>query len=114
MSLYYPTQEPPISSSVLVRKERRLPVAGEVLVRVGARVEPDDTVAQALLPDSPITIDLARQLGMRPKGLAKRLAKPLGSTLEADEVIAKGRRGLRGVQVKTPVAGTLQAYDEQT
>jgi hypothetical protein len=114
MSLYYPTSDPPIASSVLVRKERRLPVAGEVLVRVGSRVEPDDTVAQALLPDSPITINLARQLGMRPKGLTKRLAKPVGSTLEADEVIASGRRGLRTVQVKTPVAGRLQSYDEQT
>jgi hypothetical protein len=99
---------------VLVRKERRLPVAGEVLVRVGSRVEPDDTVAQALLPDSPVTIDLARQLGLRPRGLTKRLAKPVGSNLEAGEVLAGARRGLRTVQVKSPVAGRLQSYDEQT
>src|SRR5262245_16525748 len=110
MSLYYPTSDPPISSSVLVRKERRLPVAGEVLVRVGSRVEPDDTVAQALLPDSPITIQLARQLGIRPGQVSKRFAKPIGSTLEADEVIASGRRGVRSVQVKSPVAGRLQSY----
>jgi peptidoglycan/LPS O-acetylase OafA/YrhL len=38
--MYYPTPEPPIASGVLVRRERRLPVAGDVLVRVGSRVEP--------------------------------------------------------------------------
>ncbi len=114
MSLYYPTPEPPIAANVLVRKERRLPVAGDVLVRVGSRVEPDDTVAQALLPDPPITLNLAALLGTRPRGLTKRLAKPIGATLEAGDVIISRRQGLRSVPVKSPVAGTLRSYDEST
>ncbi len=114
MSLYYPTPEAPIAASVLVRKERRLPVAGDVLVRVGSRVEPDDTVAQALLPDPPITLNLAQLLGTRPKGLTKRLAKPIGANLDAGDVIISRRQGLRSQQVKSPVAGTLRSYDEST
>jgi hypothetical protein len=114
MSLYYPTPETPIAPSVLVRKERRLPVAGDVLVRVGSRVEPDDTVAQALLPDPPITLNLAQLLGTRPKGLTRRLAKPIGANLDEGDVIISRRRGLRAVPVKSPVAGTLRSYDEAT
>ena len=114
MSLYHPTFDPPVSANVLVRKERRLPVAGDVLARVGSRVEPDDIVAQALLPDPPVRINVAELLGTRPKGLERRLAKPVGSTLEAGEVIISGRRGLRALQIKSPVAGTLRTYNDET
>src|SRR5690349_21761257 len=112
--MYYPTPEPPIASGVLVRRERRLPVAGDVLVRVGSRVEPDDTVAQALLPDAPVRLNVAQILGARPKSLSKRLGRRVGADLAEGEVIISGRRGLRAVPVKSPIAGKLLSYDEST
>ena len=33
MSLYYPIPQPTIANDILVRRERRLPVPGEVVVR---------------------------------------------------------------------------------
>src|SRR4051794_25957535 len=112
MSMNFPTPEPPIAGSVLVRKERRLPVAGDVLVRVGQRVEPDDIVAQALLPDAPVTLNLARLLGARPKGLTRRLAQPVGPLLAAGDTIISRRQGVRSIPIKSPIAGTLQSYDD--
>ena len=47
MSLYVPAGTPPLISSALARIERRLPYAGEVIVRQGQRVEPEEVVARA-------------------------------------------------------------------
>ncbi len=44
---YYPIPQPTIANNILLRRERRLRVPGEVLVRAGQRVEPSDIVAQS-------------------------------------------------------------------
>src|SRR4051794_28617464 len=107
MSLYYPTRQPSITPNILVRKERLLPVAGDVLVRTGTRVEPDDIVASALVPQPPVIVDLARLLDETPARTAKLLARQPGQDVEAGDVLAS-RRGLFSMagQVKSPVSGT--------
>src|SRR5438876_808235 len=37
LSQYYPIPQPTIATNILVRRERRLPVPGEVLVKAGQR-----------------------------------------------------------------------------
>jgi hypothetical protein len=62
MSLYVPTGTPPLISSALARIERRLPYAGEVLVRQGQRVEQEEVVARAFMPGTPQIVNMARAL----------------------------------------------------
>ncbi len=113
MSFYYPTKQPPISLTTLVRVERRLPLAGEVTVRVGTRVDPGDIVARTLIPGQKLVLDLARELGVKPKEVAKLLRRKEGEQIEPGEVIA-GRRGIGGKQIKSPVSAELSGVDTGT
>ena len=115
MNPYYPTGQPTIAPNIMVRKQRRLPVAGDILVRVGTRVEPEDVVARAVIPGTPQPLALAAPLGVRPRAGARYLAKPVGSLFEDGEVLASRRQGLgRRTVVRSPAAGTLTAYDART
>jgi hypothetical protein len=115
VSLYYPTRQPTIAPNIMVRKQRRLPVAGDILVRIGSRVEPDDIVARAGIPGTPLTVDVAGPLGVKPKAGQRLLARPVGSTFAAGEALASRRQGLtKRLSVKSPVGGTLTGYDAAT
>ena len=94
--------------------ERRLPVSGEVKVRLGDRVEPSQVVAAGAKTRRPILIQVARELEVDPAEARRRLTRELGSAVAADEVIARRRRGLRVRTVRSPVAGTLTAFDATT
>lgn len=112
MSLYYPTTQPIIAPSIMVRRRRVLPSPGDVVARIGQRVAPDDVVARANLPSLQEPVNIAGPLQVKPAAGARYLSKPIGATVEAGEVIATRGRGLRGrLTVKSPVAGTLSAYD---
>ncbi len=111
MSFYYPTKQPSIATTTLVRLERRLPLAGEVTVRRGARVEPDDVVARTLVPGKPMEINVAQELAVSTRAAAKLLRKKAGEQVAADEVIA-GKRGIGAKQVKSPIAAVFTEYDQ--
>jgi hypothetical protein len=57
MSLYVPTGTPPLIASAMARIERRLPNPGDVLVRAGQRVEPEEVVARAYVPGTPQVVN---------------------------------------------------------
>ncbi|HUS15547.1 MAG TPA: hypothetical protein VM536_11095 [Chloroflexia bacterium] len=115
MSLYFPTNQPTIAPNIMVRKQRRLPVAGDILVRLGARVEPDDVVARASMPGTPQTVEIAGPLAVKPKAATKLLSKKVGDRVSEGEVLATRRQGIgKRTTVKSPVGGTLTAYDAAT
>ena len=62
MSLYYPTTQPIIAPSIMVRRRRVLPSPGDVVARIGQRVAPDDVVARANLPSLPEPVNIAGPL----------------------------------------------------
>lgn len=113
MSFYYPTKQPSIATTTLVRIERRLPFAGEVGVRLGTRVEPDDIVARTLIPGKPIEMNLPQILGVNAKAAAKQLRTRPGQQLQAGDVFA-GRRNIGAKQARTPVNAIFTAYDDKT
>ena len=75
------------------RCRRLLPISGEVLVRVGDRVQPRDPVAQTRLPGVIVPVNLAQQLAIPLHGfssfllIARRLAAP-GGPLNSDGAAA--------------------------
>jgi hypothetical protein len=100
----------------LIRKVRRLPLKGEVLVKVGQLVAADDVVARALLPGNIQAIRAAEQLGVGAGELLRMLKKGEGDTVAAGEVLAetKGLFGLFGSRLTAPVSGTIDYISSVT
>jgi hypothetical protein len=88
-----------------IQRERRLPVAGEVLVRKGQKVNPTDVVAEGILAPEHVLLDAARGLGVSAKKADKLMQKKAGDEVEAGDLLAgPGRFGRR---VVAPRAGTI-------
>lgn len=105
--MYYPfeTQVTPLAN---VRRERMLPAPGDVLVRVGERVEPTQVVARTDLPGDFRIVGVARLLGVPGSRVERYLRVNLGDDVRRGQVIAT-RRGLGTRSVKSPIDGMVTA-----
>jgi hypothetical protein len=103
-SMYYPfeVQVTPLAS---VRRERILPVAGEVLVQAGERVEPIQVVARASLPGEFHILPAARLLDVPAAKTERYLRIKLGDEVRQGEVIAT--RGSH--RIRSPISGVMTA-----
>jgi len=72
-----------------VVKERRLPVEGESLVKIGDKVSYDTVVARAYIPGEPVEISVATELGCESSLAPKYLLKKVGDELNKGDLIAK-------------------------
>lgn len=99
-----------VTRATVVRKVRRLPIEGEVLVREGDRVRPEDVVARAFLPGDPHTVNVANLLGAVAQDVPGHMVKRQGDPVEAGEVIARSRGlfGLGAREVRSPITGTVE------
>jgi hypothetical protein len=113
MSLYVPTGTPPLISSALARIERRLPYAGEVIVRQGQRVEPEEIVARAFMPGTPQIVNMARALQIAPALVERAMVREVGNKVAQGEVLARSSR-VGGRVCISPVSGKIEAVDSET
>lgn len=113
MSLYNPDGTPPVIPSAMARIERRLPYPGEVLVRQGSRVEPEDIIARTLRPAPPRIINVARALGIPPGDVERAMAREKGNKVSAGQVLARVP-SLFGRSCPAPVGGMITAIDGET
>jgi hypothetical protein len=107
---YYPslTQVIPLAT---IRRERILPVAGEVLVNMGARVESTSLVARAEVPGRYHIFNVAQTLGVSPDAAAKYIRVKERQPVRAGHVIAGRRVSLAMVPrvIRTPADGVVAA-----
>jgi hypothetical protein len=66
-----------VTARTVVRRERRLPLKGHVLVQAGDPVGPHDVVARTELPGNVQTVNLASRLGLEPARVLQALRKPV-------------------------------------
>ncbi len=108
--MYYPpvTQATPLT---IIRRERLLPVRGEVLVGMGARVEPIDVVARTSLGGELHVVDAGKTLSVKGEDLDKYLLKAVGDTVKEGEAIAARGGGLIPLRrvCRSPIAGRIIA-----
>lgn len=99
-----------------VRKVRRLPLKGQVLVQVGQRVKADDVVAQTELPGEVKPVNVAGKLGVAPEDLPEIMLKKEGDTVKAGEAVArtKGFFGLFKSEVASPIDGFIESISHVT
>jgi hypothetical protein len=105
-----------VTDRTTVRKERRLPIAGQVLVEKGARVRAEDVVAHAELPGDVATVNVVNLLGITPGELPGFMLKQPGDAVRRDEVIAKTRPLIRWFQsvARSPTDGTVETVSQVT
>ena len=77
-----------VTDQLLVSKRRILPLKGDVMVKVGDKVKPDDVVARTELPGAVVPINVANKLGIPPEDLDMVMLKKVGDPIEAGEMIA--------------------------
>jgi len=101
----------------VVRRTRRLPIKGEVLVKQGDRVTPEQVIARANLPGPLQTIKLAEKLGIEPRDVPSMFKYKVGDSLSKGDIVAGskvflGRFGKHSIP--SDYTGTVEAVSEIT
>ena len=99
-----------ISPNVVIRKTRRLPVKGEVVVDIGAHVEPATVVAKVDLPGTLAVVKAAPLLGCAPEQLKQFCLVAENDVIKKEQIIAERSVffGFYTNRAKSPIDGTLE------
>lgn len=105
-----------VTPYAVLRRERRLPLKGRVLVEVGERVGPGTVVARSELPGNVQTVNLAARLSADPARIADSMLVPVGSPIRRGEALATARSlfGLVTQHVESPCDGTIESVSAIT
>lgn len=105
-----------VTRSTVVKKVRRLPLPGKVLVEVGAKVTADQVVARTELPGKVSLLNVANVLGVMPDEVAQRLSVKVGGKLTKGVSFARKTSlfGLLKNDAISPIDGSLESISEIT
>jgi hypothetical protein len=105
-----------VTPDATLRRERRLPLRGQVLVQAGDPVEAGTVVARTELPGDVQTLNVAARLAIDPAAVPAALTRPIGSEVGAGDVVASGKSlfGLVTQRATAPVSGTLESVSAIT
>ncbi|MGC8894365.1 MAG: hypothetical protein ACP5QG_05910 [candidate division WOR-3 bacterium] len=105
-----------VTKATVIRKERRLPVPGTVLVKVGDHVKATQTVAKADLPGNVVPLNVAGKLGIQPNEVPEAMRVKEGESLKKGDLVAvsKGIMGLMKTSLKAPCDGTIESISAIT
>jgi len=105
-----------VTPQALLRKVRRLPLPGDVHVKVGDAVRATDIVASTKLPGSVTTVNIAREMNCPPNEVPGHMVKQVGDAVQAGDVLAEAKSffGLFHSYAKASVAGTVESVSEIT
>lgn len=77
-----------VTEELLVKKRRILPLKGDVVVKVGDEVNPDEVVARTHLPGNVVPLNVANKLGLPPEDLELVMVKKEGNEIKEGEPLA--------------------------
>jgi hypothetical protein len=105
-----------VAAFTVLRRERKLPLAGKVVVEMGRKVEAETVVARTELPGNVQTVNAANMLGVLPEDVADCLTVPVGSAVKKGQPFAESRSffGLFRSRCVAPVDGTLESLSAVT
>ena len=105
-----------VKRQTTVRKLRKLPIDGEVLVHVGEKVDYNTVVARGKVRGDPVSINAADLLGVEDEDLPICLVKKIGDPVKKEEIVAKqvALFGLIKNFVRSPVDGVLESVSDMT
>ncbi len=99
-----------VTESIILKKERILPLKGKVLVKKGDKVKAEDLVAETFLPGNVVPFNLANKLSITPNLVNQYIKIKAGDQIKKGDVIAesKGFFGLFKNSVKSPIDGEVE------
>jgi len=105
-----------VKRAVVVRKTRRLPILGEVLVKKGDELGFDTIVAKTDIPGEPNVVRIDEILGVLSEDVPVYMVKKVGDKVEKDEIIAKSSSmfGLIKKNVASPFAGIIESVSDSS
>jgi len=105
-----------VARSLTVRKERILPLKGDVLVKQGDKVSADDVVARTQLPGDIEIVNLAFEIGCEPKEMPGKMTLKEGDAVSAGDVLAATSSlfGLIKNEVRASCTGTVETVSAIT
>lgn len=105
-----------VTRNAVVRKSRRLPLAGQVKVALGDHVSAADVVARTDLPGRVHLHNVANLIGVLPEELARKLTVAVGASVAAKQVVAANRAffGLVNSKFESPITGVLESASALT
>ncbi|PWB75435.1 hypothetical protein C3F09_02245 [candidate division GN15 bacterium] len=108
-----------VTDKLLVKKHRILPLKGDVIVKVGDKVSPDNVVARTLLPGNVVPLNVANKIGIPPEDIDSVMQKKVGDRIKAGEVVAHARplfglKFLGGSKCEATIDGTIESISHIT
>jgi len=105
-----------ITENTVIRRERRLPLQGDVLVKKGDRVKARDIVARTFLPGDVTPLNVASKMGCGAGEVPGIMLKKEGDTVKKGELLAesKGLFGLFKTRVTSPIDGSIEIISRVT
>lgn len=105
-----------VTAHALHRVRRSLPIHGEVLVKVGDRVEATQVVARTFTDGDITPVHLANMLAIPAAEVMEAMLKHKGDSVREGELIArtKGMFGMFKKEATSPAAGTIESISAQT
>ncbi|MFP3950678.1 MAG: hypothetical protein ACLFVP_00815 [Candidatus Bathyarchaeia archaeon] len=100
-----------IVEGIKIKKTRRLPIKGSVLVKEGETVTADTVIAKGTVENPDIReVNVFSQLEVDPEDIKQYMLKEEGRNVKKDEVIAIHRSffGRRTVTSRSPIEGTIE------
>lgn len=100
----------------IVRKTRKLPIQGNVLVQPGDMVFPDMVIAEAMVQGDAHIVRVSSALGIDPDQLGEHILKRVGEKVCKEEIIAtyKALFGLIHKVCRSPIEGTIEIVSDVT
>ena len=105
-----------VTKSIVLRKDRILPLKGKVLVKKGDKVKAEDLVAETLLPGKVVPFNMANKLGVQPNLVEQYLKVKAGDEIKAGQIMAetKGFFGFFKNHIKAPIDGEIESISKIT
>ena len=105
-----------VLKKTIFKKERILPLKGDVLVKSGDQLNPDTIVASTNLPGNVQMLKVSNILNIDPKDVEEVLQIEEGQEVKKGDIIAEtsGIFGMFKSSVESPVDGTIESISQST
>jgi len=105
-----------VTKSAIICRQRKLPLAGAVVVNKGDSVVRDQIVARTNLPGEVVALNLANRLGCNPSDVVSHMFYQEGDHVQEGEKLAETKPLISWLKttVFSPVAGTVESISVVT
>jgi hypothetical protein len=105
-----------VEEYAVILRERRLPLKGEVLAKVGDKLAAETIVAKTELPGAVHPVNAVNILNISPQELEDSLTVKIGDAVKREQVIAESKSflGLFKSQLRAPVDGIFESFSKIT